>query len=104
LTKIEVFEKLNELKVSKVYVSFSYEKGEVNIISNIIIMKDGRYTIEWDNEIYNDKSYITKPIFDYEKYDWDIVDGLLTWDVFNKKLIISGEKEKCIKEKFSKEI
>jgi len=104
LTKIEVFEKLNELKVSKVYVSFSYEKGEVNIISNIIIMKDGRYTIEWDNEIYNDKSYITKPIFDYEKGNWEIIDGLLTWDVINKKLIISGKKQKCIEEKFSEEI
>ena len=104
MTKKEVFEKLEDLKVSKVYVSFSYEKSEINIISNIVIMKDGRYTIEWDNEIYSEKSYITKPIFDYEKSDWDIVDGLLVWDVFNKKLIISGEKEKCIKEKFSKEI
>lgn len=67
-------------------------------------MTDGRYSVDWNDDIYKDKSYITEPIFNYDKKDWLNIDGLLTWDVINKKLIISGEKEKCVKEKFSEEI
>lgn len=104
LTKKEVFEKLVELGISKVYVSFFYEKGTINIISNMVVMKDGRSAINWDHDVYSENSYIVKPIFEYEKENWDIIDGLLTWDVVNKKLIISGEKEKSIKQKFSVEL
>jgi ABC-type antimicrobial peptide transport system ATPase subunit len=104
LNKHEVFEKLELLNISKVYVSFFYENGKVDIISNMVIMKDGRSSISWDHDVYSDKSYIVKPIFDYEKDDWTIIDGLLTWDIINKKLIISGEKEKSIKHKFSSEL
>ena len=80
------------------------EKDKIDIISNIVIMTDGRYSVDWNDDIYKDKSYITEPIFHYDKKDWVNIDGLLTWDVVNKKLIISGEKEKCLKEKFSEEI
>ena len=104
MNKQEIFKKLNDLNISKVYISFFYEKNEVNIISNMIIMKDERYSVDWGNDVYDDKSYITKPIFDYKKENWDIIDGLLTWDINNKKLIISGKKQKCIEEKFLEEI
>ena len=69
MTKEEVFEKLEKLKISKVYISFFYEKNEVNIISNIVIMNDEKYYVDWNNEVYSDKSYITKPIFDFDKKD-----------------------------------
>ena len=104
MNKQEIFKKLDNLNISKVYISFFYEKNEVNIISNMIIMKDERYSVDWGNDVYDDKSYITQPIFEYEKGNWEIIDGLLTWDVINKKLTISGKKQKCVEEKFSEEI
>lgn len=99
----KVFENLKNLHVSKVYVMFSYEK-EIEIISNIVVMDDNSYSVDWNNEIYEEKSYITKPIFDYNKKDFNYIDGLLTWDVAKEKIIISGERFKIKKEKFSQEI
>lgn len=104
MTKNEIFKRLKSLNVSKIYITFFCEKDNIDIISNIVIMTDGRYSVDWNDDIYKDKSYITEPIFNYDKKDWLNIDGLLTWDVVNKKLIISGEKEKCVKEKFSEEI
>ena len=104
MNKQEIFKKLDDLNISKVYISFFYEKNEIDIISNIVIMKDQRYSVDWGDDVYDNKSYITKPIFDYNKEKWETIDGLLTWDVTNKKLIISGKKEKCLEEKFSEEI
>ena len=44
-------------------------------------MKDQRYSVDWGDDVYDNKSYITKPIFDYNKEKWETIDGLLTWAV-----------------------
>lgn len=104
MTRQEIFKRLESLNVSKVYITFFYNNNEINIISNIIIMTDGRYSVDWGDEIYSNKSYITDPIFSYDKEDWLTIDGLLIWDIINQKVIISGEKTKCSEEEFSEEI
>ena len=104
MNKNEIFEKLELIHVSKVYVMFSYENGEISIISNIVITTDGKYAVDWSDDVYSDKSYIVKPIYEFEKYKEEYIDGLLTWDVCKKKVIISGERKRIEKEKFSQEV
>jgi hypothetical protein len=104
MTKHEIFKKLKSLNISKVYVMFSYENKNISIISNIVITVDGRYSVDWNEDVYSDKSYIVKPIFDFDKLDYNYIDGLLTWDAQKEKIIISGERKKINSEKFSQEI
>ncbi len=104
MNKYEIFKKLKKLHISKVYVMFSYENKEISIISNIVITIDGKYSVDWSEEVYSDKSYIVKPIHDFDKLNCDYIDGLLTWDVQKEKIIISGERKKINSEKFSQEI
>lgn len=104
MTRTEIFEHLESIHVAKVYIMFSYENNELNIISNIIITTDGKYSVDWSHDVYSDTSYITEPIRNFDKSNCDSMDGLLTWNILNKKVIISGEKFRTTKEKFSEEI
>lgn len=100
----KIFKKLKILNVSKIYISFFYKENNIDIISIITIMKNKKYYLNSDNEIFKHKSYITKPIFDYNKKKLLSIHGLLIWDIVKKEIIISGKKEKLIKKKFCKNI
>jgi hypothetical protein len=104
MTRSELFKRLNDIHISKVYVMFSYENKEISIISNVIIMQDQSYVVDWGDDVYSDKSYIVEPIYKYDFQNYDSVDGLLTWDVLKNKVIISGEKKIFTLEKFSEEV
>jgi hypothetical protein len=106
----EAWKHLDEHNIDKIWIMFSAkykkksQKTEFNIESVMCKTKCGKNEVDWDNEIYSEVSYFSKPI--YEKYEFlkHKIDGLLVWDNEKKKVIINGKIIKKIKENFREEV
>ena len=106
----EIWNYLDSLNVCKVFILFTakYKKKsnstEIIIQSIMATTKCGQNNIDWEEELYKEKSALTKPIYDEYSNFVGKVDGMLTYDNDKKKAILSGKVIKKILENFQKDI
>ena len=105
----DIWSFLESLNISKVFILYKgkckeKELPSIKIDSVIVTTKCGKNEIKWDNELYNNKSFLTKPIYDLHIDFTGKIDGMLTYDNVKKKSTITGKHKYKITEKFNKEI
>ena len=105
----DLWQKLDELNVAKVFILFTVKKKRkdlepVTTIQSVMVTTNcGNNQIDWNNEIYSEKSYLTNPIQrDFSNIEGK-VDGMLVYDCKSRKVTLSGTHTKKIREKFKKE-
>jgi len=106
----EIWYYLDSLNACKIFILFTAKfknkakKVEIVIQSIMATTKCGGNNIDFQGEIHNEKSFLTKPIYNEYKNLVGKVDGMLTYDNDKKKIMLSGRIEKKIFQNFQKEI
>ncbi len=105
MTLDEVFSVLDAVGVAFVDISFDISEEELTIYSSDLLSKDETYVeFELSKEL---EEVLEKPIRDRYSdtiLDFDLIDGLLTWDVSLKKGTISGEESEIIWKEFEETV
>ena len=109
-SKEEIWTHMENLNLSRIFIMFSakykkkFEKVEFIIQSIMPLTKCGKNNVDWNDEIFKEKSFLTQPIFDeYEKIHGK-VDGMLVWNNETKKVILTSKITKKILELVKKEL
>jgi hypothetical protein len=106
----EIWNHLDSYNVCKIFILFKAKfknktkKVEIVIENIMATTKCGNNNIDFQGEIHNDKSFLTKPIYNEYENLVGKVNCILTYDNENKKIILSGKIEKKIFQNFQKEI
>ena len=105
----ELWQRLDEINVAKVFILFTVKKGKkdpnpiITIQSVMVTTNCGNNQIDWDNEIYSEKSFLTSPIQrEFSEMDGKF-DGMLVYNCGLKKVTISGTHTRKVREKFKRE-
>ena len=110
MTENEIWNYLDSINVSKVFILFTakYKKKtnttELIIQSIMATTKCGKNNIDWEEDLYKEKSILTKPIYDEYQNFIGKADGMLVYDNEKKKAVFSGKIVKKIFENFRKEV
>lgn len=102
----EIWDYLENLNVSKLYISYKAKKkfnSELNIkIENTIVTckqaNDSKIT--WDSDLFKDDSFLIYPIRKEHISLNGKADGLLVYDNANRKIILKGKYQKKIIEDY----
>lgn len=102
----EIWDYLENLNVSKLYISYKAKKklnSELNIkIENTIVTckqaNDSKIT--WDSDLFKDDSFLIYPIRKEHISLNGKADGLLIYDNVNRKIILKGKYQKKIIEDY----
>lgn len=106
----KVWELLDRLNVSKVFVLYVYKKTrkmaepKATIQSVIVTTKCGKNDVAWDGEICRDKSSILKIIGEAHDGVEGKVDGMVVYNNNIKKVFVSGKIKQKLSFDFNKEI
>ena len=106
----KVWELLDRLNVSKVFILYIYKKTkrmpepQATIQSVMVTTKCGKNDVAWDGEIRGDKSSILKIICEVHKGVEGKVDGMMTYNNNARKVCVSGKIKQKVYFEFNKEI
>ena len=106
----KVWELLDRLNVSKVFILYIYKKTkrmpepQATIQSVIVTTKCGKNNVAWDSEICRDKSSILKIICEVHEGVEGKVDGMMTYNNNTKKVCVSGKIKQKVYLEFNREI
>jgi hypothetical protein len=106
----KVWELLDRLNVSKVFILYIYKKTkrmpepQATIQSVIVTTKCGKNDVAWDGEICRDKSSILKIIGEAHEGVEGKVDGMMTYNNIARKVCVSGKIKQKVYLEFSREI
>lgn len=106
----ELWQKLDDLNIAKVFILFTVKKTKknpellTNIQSIMVTTNCGNNQIDWENDVYSDESYLTKPIqLEFSSLDGK-VDGMLVYNCGTRTVELSGTLTKKIREKFKRNL
>lgn len=98
----EIWNYLDSFNVSKVFIGFTVRRKKKTNNTEIIIQsimattKCGNNNIDWEEDLYKEKSILTKPIYDEYQNFIGKVDGMLIYDNEKKKAVFSDRIVKKI--------
>ena len=108
VTMENLWKKLDDLDVSKVFILFNAKRTKKNpdlevIIQSIIVTtKTEKNTIPWDNDVYSFDSDFTKPIREQCADLSGKMDGMLVYNNVSKNLSLNATVTKKVKEKIKR--
>lgn len=103
----EIWDFLENLNVSKLYISYKAKKKEnenleIKIENTIVTCKEANDSkITWDSELFNDDSFLIFPIRKEHINLNGKADGLLIYDNMKRKIILKGKYKKKITEEYN---
>lgn len=109
-TKEEVWEHMDKLNLSKVFIMFSakykkkLQKVQFIIQSVMCLTKCDKNNVDWEDEIYKEESFLTKPIYEEYANLNGKADGMLVWNNEMRKVILTSKVTKKLLEQVKKEI
>lgn len=106
----KVWELLDRLNVSKVFILYIYKKTKrmaepkATIQSVIVTTRCGKNDVVWDGEICRDKSLILKIIGEVHEGVEGKVDGMMVYNNNTKKVFVSGKIKQKVYFEFNRQI
>lgn len=105
----QIWDLLEQLDISKVYISYSTKRKkleeQINIkIENITIICNHANHSVFHDEIFKEDSFLRLPIFNSHKEIIGKADGLLTYDNIRKKVTLKGKYNKKTTEEYKIEL
>lgn len=98
----EIWDYLDSFNVNKVFIGFTVRckkktnNTEITIQNVMATTKCGNNNIDWEEDLYKEKSILTKPIYDEYQNFIGKVDGMLIYDNEKKKAVFSDRIVKKI--------